>query len=305
MSGVQFLVFGAGALGSLVGGLLAQEHEVTLVGRHTHMDAVHRHGLRITGKTERVVHPGAVESLPKGKPPDIVLLTVKAYDTTSAVQELKPYWRESIFLSLQNGLGNEELLARRAAKVLGGVTELGVTFVEPGVVFHAGVGKTYVGTVKGVERDQTMEVVNTFSSCGMPCHLAEDIRTELWLKAVVNACINPLTGLLGVRNGVLSKNEDLREIIQRVIEEGVEVAAAEGIELEVDYVAERVWSVAEATADNKSSMLQDLEKGAKTEIDAISGAIVKAGRSHRIACPYNSALALLVKASEWTRQSRQ
>ncbi len=275
-----------------------------MVGRNPHVDAVRRNGLRITGKEERVVHPEALETLPRGKPPDVVLLTVKAYDTASAILKLKPYWRESIFLSLQNGLGNEELLADRAQRVLGGVTGLGVTFVEPGVVFYAGFGETYVGTVIGVEYDQTMEVVNAFTSCGMPCHLVEDIRTELWRKAVVNACINPLTGLLGVRNGVLSKSEDLMEIIQRVIEEGVEVAAAEGIELEVDQVAERVWTVVDATADNKSSMLQDLEKDRKTEIDAINGAIVKAGRSHHIACPFNSALTLLVKASEWTRRGR-
>lgn len=268
------------------------------------MDAIRRHGLKITGKTERVVHPNAVESVQEDGAHDVVLLTVKAYDTPMAVKELKQYWEESIFLSLQNGLGNEEILAKRVAKVLGGVTGQGVTFIEPGVVFHAGVGETIIGSVKGVERDQVVEVVRAFSRCGMRCNLTEDIRTELWLKAVVNACINPLTGLLGVRNGALSKNKDLREIVKVVVEEGTRVAAALGIEMDAEGVSERVWSVAEATADNKSSMLQDLERGRRTEVDAINGAIVEAGRSHHIPCPFNSALALLVKASEWARRSR-
>ncbi len=236
--------------------------------------------------------------MPPGAPPEVVLVTVKAYDTSRAVEELKPYWQESTFLSLQNGLGNEDVLADKAAKVLGGVTGQGVTFVGPGEVFHAGVGETYVGPVKGVDSEEAMRVVEAFGQCGMPCSLSQNIRRELLLKAIINACINPLTALLGIRNGTLATVEPLRELVERVAEEGVAIGAAEGIELDPKQVIQRVWSVAEATADNKSSMLQDVERGRRTEIDSINGALVELGRSSAIDCPFNSALTLLVRAKE-------
>ncbi len=301
---MRFLVFGAGALGSLVGGLLAQEHDVTLVGRRAHVEAIRKNGLEISGRTELVVRPEAMERLPADAPPEIVLVTVKAYDTPKAIRELKAYWKESTFLSLQNGLGNEEILAKRAEKVLGGVTGQGVTFVGPGKVFHAGTGETFIGPVKGVRLDQGRELVESFTQCGMPCHLTENIGAELWLKAIVNACINPLTGLLGVPNGALSTSEHIGEIVRRVVMEGTEVAGSEGIDLDAERVLQRVWAIAESTAENKSSMLQDLERGRRTEIDAINGAIVEFGRTHRIACPFNATLALLVRAKEKTPRLR-
>lgn len=291
-------MFGAGALGSLVGGLLSQRHEVVLAGRRPHVMAIRRKGLRITGRTELLVKPHSVEDISDVPTPDVILLTVKAYDTPQAVDALEPFWRTSIFLSLQNGLGNEDVLAARVERVLGGVTNHGVTFLGPGEVYHAGVGETYVGPYKGTVPQDGAEVVKAFRESGMPASLVEDIGRELWLKALLNACINPLTGLLRVRNGYILERDALRDSVGMIVEEGIKVAHSYGIHLDRDEVLERVWTVAKATAENRSSMLQDLERGRGTEVDAINGAIVELGRAKGVSCRVNSLLTLLVKAAE-------
>lgn len=291
-------MFGAGALGSLVGGLLARRHDVVLVARRDHVEAIRRHGLRITGKTEVVVRPRAIEDITGLEPPDVVLLTVKAYDTTGAMEALAPFYHTSTFLSLQNGLGNEDIIASMAAKVLGGVTTQGVTFIRPGVVRHAGVGETRIGPYSGATEEEATRVVEAFREAGMSCSLATDIRRELWLKVLVNACINPLTALLRVKNGYLRESDALGGVVRTVVEEGVSVAEAYDIHLNREEVLDRVWSVVKATADNRSSMLQDLERGRRTEVEAINGAIVRLGRQKGLECEVNALLTSLVKAAE-------
>ncbi|MCJ2520952.1 MAG: 2-dehydropantoate 2-reductase [Candidatus Thermoplasmatota archaeon] len=295
---MRFLIFGAGALGSLFGGLLSQRHEVMLVGRRVHMEAIRRNGLKIGGRTNLVVHPTAQEDIAEVESLDVVVLTVKAYDTEGALEALKPFWRKAAFLSLQNGLGNEDLLAERADRVLGGVTNQGVTFVAPGEVYHAGIGDTYIGPYRGTGLEEAAELVEAFSMCGIPSELSEDIRGELWLKTLVNACINPLTGLLEVKNGHILQSTFLTDVVREIVDEGLQVAALQGLHLDREEVLEKVWSIAEATADNISSMLQDLEKGRRTEIDSINGAIVERGREGGVSCPINSLLTNLVKALE-------
>lgn len=295
---MRFLVFGAGALGSLVGGLLSRRHETILVGRTAHVEAIRRHGLRITGTSDLVVHPGAQEGVTGSEDPDVVLVAVKAYDTPPAAEALRPFWTTALFLSLQNGLGNEETLAARARRVLGGVTNQGVTFVGPGEVRHAGVGASYVGPFQGAGREEAEAVARAFQAAGMDCHAVEDIRRELWLKALVNACINPLTALLRAPNGVLRGAGPLREIVEAVVAEGVRVATLHGIDLEAGTVLERLEGVVAATAGNRSSMLQDLERGRRTEIEAINGAIVRLAAEKGFPVPTNRLLADLIRAAE-------
>lgn len=297
---VRFLVFGAGALGSLVGGLLSQSHDTVLVGRRAHVEAIRRNGLRITGRTEAVVRPTAVERVEGTEDPDVVLVTVKAYDTSDAAEALRPFWETATFLSLQNGLGNEEALAARVARVLGGVTTHGVTFVEPGTVRHAGVGATHVGPFQGLATADARRVAAAFDEGGMECRVTEDIQRELWLKALVNACINPVTALLRAPNGVLRKAEALRTIVEAVVAEGVAAASLHGIDLGAETVRDRVATVVEATAENRSSMLQDLERGRRTEIEAINGAIVRRAEAMGGSAPVNRLLTLLVQAAEET-----
>ncbi|MFQ6012320.1 MAG: ketopantoate reductase family protein [Thermoplasmata archaeon] len=295
---MRFLVFGAGAMGSLVGGLLSQVHTTVLVGRRAHVVAIRERGLRIAGKTNLVATPEAVETLAPGADPDVVIVAVKAHDTKAAAEALNPLTETALFLSLQNGLGNEETLAASGARVLGGVTNQGVTFVGPGEVYHAGAGDTYIGPFAGTVPEEADRVAEAFNESGLPCHRTEDIRRELWLKAIVNACINPLTALLRVPNGYVLQTAAAEEVVHEVIQEGVDAAARYAIRLSAEAVFERVASVVQSTAENRSSMLQDLERKRRTEIDAINGAIARLGREGGRPAPTNALLARLIRAAE-------
>ncbi|MFQ5907461.1 MAG: ketopantoate reductase family protein [Thermoplasmata archaeon] len=297
---MRFLVFGAGAMGSLVGGLLSQQHETVLVGRRAHVEAIRERGLQITGKTQLIARPTAEEGIPPDADPDVVIVAVKAYDTEHAARTLAPLTGQALFLSLQNGLGNEETLAAAGARVLGGVTNQGITWVRPGEVHHAGEGETYIGPFEGIGPEDADDVVAAFAESGLPSHRVDDIRSELWLKAIVNACINPLTALLRVPNGYVLQTEATEQVVRNVIQEGVEVAARYDVDLAEDAVFERVAAVVQGTAANRSSMLQDLERGRRTEIEAINGAIARLGQEAGRPAPRNELLARLVRAAEGT-----
>jgi 2-dehydropantoate 2-reductase len=294
---VRVLVFGAGAVGSFFGAVLSTRHEVTLVGRSPHVEAIQQGGLLVEGRTRLHVHPRAVTDLAGVEPPDVVILTVKSYDTASAVEALRPFWRPSSFLSLQNGLGNVELLADRAAQVLGGVSYHGVTFLGPGSVRHAGAGDIWIGPFRGASPEDAERVAAAFRESGLAASVTESIAAFLWEKAVVNACFNPLTGLLHAYSGALGASDSLMECCAMVIGEAVAVARALGVTLDPDRLIERVRGVSSATARNRSSMLQDMTKGRRTEIEAINGAIHRMGADRGIECPVNQVLTLLVAAS--------
>jgi 2-dehydropantoate 2-reductase len=295
---VRFLIFGAGAMGSLVGALLGRSHDVTLVGRRPHVERIRSEGLLVSGRTDVRVRLNAIEDVADAAPPDVVILTVKSYDTAEAMAELEPLRDSATFVSLQNGLGNAETLAEHAGKVIAGVTYHGVTFVGPGEVAHAGLGETLLGPVRGTSLEDAEALARAFRACGIPTTATAAIDEALWTKAVVNACFNPLTGLLRVPSGALGRSEPLLDACAMIVEEAVRVAGALGVALDEGAMIERVRAVSDATAENRSSMLQDLERGRRTEIDAINGAIARMGEERGIACPVNRLLTRMVKAAE-------
>jgi len=294
---VRVLVFGAGAIGSLVGGLLSIENDVTLVGREAHVNAINRRGLRITGLTTRIAWPEAATEVPSHAP-DVILVSTKAYDTARAVESLRAFRGRSMFATLQNGLGNAERLAANAERVIAGTTTHGVTFVAPGEIVHAGVGDTVVGPWKGLGTADVRSFAGALTAVGIQTTVVEDVRRELWAKAVMNAAINPLTAVMRRPNGALVAGVDLRFLLGRVAREGVAAARAAGIDLDADVLAERAADVASRTADNRSSMLQDVERGHRTEIDAITGALLRVASSHGMFLAYTHALDALVRGLE-------
>jgi 2-dehydropantoate 2-reductase len=157
---MRLLVFGAGAVGSLLAARLAKRHDVTVVAREDHVRAIRERGLRVTGRTE--IHAreiaAAVSVSEVDELPDVVLVTVKSYQTAAATAALEPFWSESLFVSLQNGLGNEETLGESCARVLGAVINQGVIFVEPGKVLHAGEGETWIGPFAGTTASESETV---------------------------------------------------------------------------------------------------------------------------------------------------
>jgi 2-dehydropantoate 2-reductase len=291
---MRIAVFGAGGVGSLLGGLLSVSHEVTLVGRREHMRAVAEHGLRLSGTVEGTFRPRAIETAEGLPSQDLVLVTVKAYDTGQAVEDVTPLVdRHTLVLSVQNGLGNAERLVRAfGSRAVVGVPVLGATYLGPGEVRVSGLKEVTVGSTVG-QLGHAARLGSLLAESGIPSRISASIMAEVWSKAVVNASINPVTALVGKENGSLLQDSGLRELSRAACLEGARAAESCGVTLVDPF--DRVLEVLQATAGNRSSMLQDLDRGKRTEIDEINGALVRAGESKGLALPVNRALWVLVR----------
>ncbi|RJS71325.1 MAG: 2-dehydropantoate 2-reductase [Candidatus Syntrophoarchaeum sp. WYZ-LMO15] len=300
---MKIVVMGAGAIGSLFGGLLALRGEdVLLVGRRSHVDAINSRGLKISGMTDAIVHLRASTHPEEG---DLILFTVKSYDTEKAASSLIIN-DDTIVLSLQNGLGNEEKIAEVVGRehVIGGVTSYGALFLEPGHVSHTGIGETVIGELDGSITDRVSRLSDLLNKAGIMTSVTDSIKRKIWEKLVVNAGINAITAITGVKNGKLLEIPQLRELMRYASLEAVEVGRKQGIDLGYDLI-DRVEEVARRTAENRSSMLQDISRGKKTEIDAINGMIVRLGEEVGVDTPVNRILTLLVRGIEKSEAFRR
>ncbi len=291
-------IFGAGSLGSALGGLLAGTNEVALIGRHAHVDEIRRNGLALVGDRTRSVRPVAVESVGDLVPPELLIITTKAFDTEEAIRMCRSWTdKKTAVLTLQNGLGNLELLrAWKCSRAFGGTTTMGATLLSPGRVKVSGIGKTVIGA--DLDPAGAAMVARVFSKAGIPAAVRNDVTREIWAKAVVSACINPVTAVLRVPNGKLLVSPILSRFIREVCQECIEVARSEGIGLSSASMYARVRAVARDTSRNLSSMLQDVEHGNRTEINQINGAFCRTGRDKGIPTPLNSALVAMVDSLE-------
>jgi 2-dehydropantoate 2-reductase len=303
---MKIVVFGAGAMGSFIGGLLSRKYEVTLIGRKPHIDAINTIGLKITGETDLLCRPPSfIRVTDLETKPDLLILTVKSYDTETAIKQALPIVEDhTTILSIQNGIGNIETIKKWVdheglqSQILGGTTCHGVTFIEPGHVHHAGSGDTIIGCFDRRNTTVTEEVSKMFNSVGLNSTVTTDISGELWSKGIVNASINPITAITGLKNRYILELQGLKMLMEQTCRESVSVAKAEGIKLDVNGLIGRTHSVIRQTGENKSSMLQDLERGKRTEIDAINGVIIETAKRHGIQTPINSVLYTLVKGIE-------
>lgn len=282
------MIFGAGALGSLIGALmLKSKQNVVFIARGEQYKALKEKGLKVSGLMEEHFY---VEVYDKPVDADLVFLTVKAYDTEKAVESLKNVSFRGI-CSLQNGVGNEEILAEHFEEVVGGVTTMGANLREKGHVAFAGRGKTFLGDWKGNLASEFAEVMQR---ADMDVEVVDDIERRIWEKAGINAVINPLTALCRVRNGKV-KEEPLRSVAEKIAEECEKVMEKLGFKTNLKDL---IWEVAEKTALNRSSMLQDVENGRRTEIEFINGAFVREGRELGLDVTFNEIMLRLVRGVE-------
>lgn len=296
-------IVGAGAMGSLLSFYLSgvAGHEIWLLSdRAEHVAAIRQAGLicERAGRVEQrqVKITTATE---EAGPCDVVLVLVKAHQTARAAERARAMLHaRTLVVTLQNGLGNREVLAQAlgAQRVTQGVTMLGATLLGPGQVRHAGQGMTCFATGAN-HADLLAALVNLFQAAGLPAELRDDVEPLIWSKLVVNVGINALTALLRVPNGVLAHLPPARELMGNLVEEAVAVAAARGTPIPGDALAQ-VLAVAQATSANRSSMLQDVLRGSPTEIATINGAIVREGERLGVPTPYNRVVTGMVAALE-------
>ncbi|HLE48323.1 MAG TPA: 2-dehydropantoate 2-reductase [Candidatus Thermoplasmatota archaeon] len=299
---MKIVVFGAGAIGSLLGALLSKAHDVTLIGRRDHVNAIRKQGLTITGNLSLNVRIDAQETATPGLLPDLVLLTVKAYDTVQAVGDLAPLMGpKTILLVAQNGLGNLEVAKQRYPnhRVVAASVTVGGAMDAPGRVSWNGPGELIVGALPADEATARL-VVAAFAETGIAARAVADIRPALWRKALINAAINPLTALHRIENGPLLDDAALRKQLFAAGREAAAVMRAEGIPITDEESEALLETITKKTARNRSSMLQSVERGRPTEIDAITGKILQAARKHGIPCPVNDALFEGIKKIEAT-----
>jgi 2-dehydropantoate 2-reductase len=298
-------VLGPGALGCLLAARLHEAgEEVILVDyRPERVALLRRQGIRVQtlGGISRLA------AVPIGLPAeagarDLTIITVKAHQTAAAARDLpRLLCGGGMALTLQNGLGNLEELARQTgwARLLAGVALLGVTREGEGRVVLAGAGPIFIGIPAGsqVSPAELRQVVDLLRRAGLDGEERGDIAAALWEKLLVNVGVNPLTALLRVANGVLPELAPAWELGVAAAGEAAAVARAAGINLTAEP-GERLLQVCRATAANRSSMLQDVLAGRPTEIEALNGQVCVRGRTLGVATPVNDLLTRLVRALE-------
>jgi len=271
---MNIVIFGAGAIGSLFGSLLSKQNNVTLISRKPHVDAIRRNGLTIEDKTKLNVKVGAEESIDKIRTQtDLLILTVKSYDTETAIKEAMSIISDiTIVLSLQNGLDNIDKIKKfvYGKNIIAGVTTHGAFFSKPGLIRHTGIGKTKLGELNGDKTERLLNIKSIFNESGIKTTISTDIFKEIWIKTIINSSINPLTSIFNCKNGYLLENPVLKKIVEKICRESTNIANANDISLSYFSMIKKTKEVIVDTTENYSSMLQSIQKSKKTEIDSIN-----------------------------------
>lgn len=294
----NILLVGTGALSTLFAARLSEAgHRVSMLGTwQDGLQALSETGARITDANgvERAYRVHATSELNEVKGIKHAIVLAKSWQTKRVADQLKEVLApDGIVLTLQNGLGNRERLARNlgAGRVALGITTTGATLLGPGLVKAGGEG------IISLEQNPALAPLEAaLRSSNFNLQIVSDARSLVWGKLVINAAINPLTALLRVPNGELLNHPWARKAMSALARETAQVAEAEHVSLPFDDPIQAAEEVARKTAKNLSSMFQDVRRGAPTEIDAICGAVTKRGEKHGIETPYNRSCWQLVKA---------
>jgi 2-dehydropantoate 2-reductase len=295
---------GSGAMGSLYGGYLSKAgNEVYLVDIwKEHIENINNQGLKILEKDDvvNVTPKGVIDSKEVGKV-DLAVVFVKSIATQKALESNSSiFGDDTMVLSLQNGYGNVEDIEKfvKADNIIAGTTSHGATLLGPGKIKHAGKGKTIIGKAKGETDDRVNKIKEMLEDAGFETEVSDNVMELIWSKLLVNIGINALTAVLEIENGRLTEWEESEDLVALAVREAVKVANNSGLQFNDEEEIEHVLEIAKATAENKSSMYQDILNKRKTEIEKINGAVVKIGKEIGIETPVNETLTNLVKIKE-------
>jgi 2-dehydropantoate 2-reductase len=295
-------VMGAGAVGCYYGGMLARAgHEVTMIGRAQHVEAMRRAGLRLqTKEFDEHLEVKAATSADGVRGAKLVLVCVKSPDSGRAGEELAPHLEaDAAVLSLQNGVDNpERLAAAMKREVIGAAVYVASEMGGPGHVIHHGRGDLVIGKAASDPQAST-KIAAAFSAAGIPVTISDNVMGVLWMKLIVNCSYNALSAITQLPYGVLVQGEGIWDVMHKVVDECVAVARAGGVELPGDAHA-MVRSIAATIPAQYSSTAQDLKMRKPTEIDYLNGIVVRKGAQHGVPTPVNATLTTLVKVLETT-----
>ncbi|MBM3254304.1 MAG: 2-dehydropantoate 2-reductase [Candidatus Omnitrophica bacterium] len=300
---MKITIIGPGAMGCLLAGLLAKSgNEVWLLDKNQNRaDNIKKNGIRIEGKTDLQIKIDITTEVGKIGKADLIIIAVKSYDTIQAALSVRSIINSATYiLTLQNGIGNVENIKNvlNNPNILGGVTSHGATLLGDGLLRHAGTGDTYIGRLDGKSTTEVKTIAEIFNKSGIDTKISENIEGLLWSKLIINVGINALTAITRLNNGRLIEFEGTEGVLEKAVSEAILVAQKKNIKLIYNDPLERVKEVCRLTSANISSMLQDVLKKRKTEIEYINGAIVKEAEILGISVPVNEVLTNLVKTIE-------
>ena len=300
-------ILGAGSLGCTFGGLLTEAgHDLWMIGRKqsAHIKAMKKFGLTLVdGPATRNVSVKVATNCREVGVVDLLMVLVKSYATCEALDGAKPMiGKETITLSLQNGLGNEELLIEQLGKerVIGGKTYVGGNVVSPGRVMIGTRGKlTWIGEWDGTISERVNRIAGILTQAGVGTRGSTDIRAVIWSKLLVNVATGAISSITRLPYGELEQVREAVECGEAAVAEALAVAKADGVDLG-EIVPQEIWEKAMEGLpfDFRTSMLQDIEKGSQTEIDFINGAVVRRGQRLGVPTPVNRALVAGIKGIE-------
>ena len=301
---MRVCVVGCGAVGSLFAANLARLDDVEVWAydlARDHVDAINRDGLHLSGAGEVVGHPRATSDAAELPPCDFGIVATKAMHTSAAIAATAHAFADGCVATVQNGLGNEEVIAEHAERVIRGTTFPAGKIVAPGHVQWDVKGDTTFGPFepKGAPAEEVERLADACTRGGMPAAAVSDARGPQWRKVIFNASTNPIGALTGLTHGRVCEDTALRALVTGLVDEGKAVASAQGIELDADPEALIDHAAKpEVAYDHKASMLQDVEARRATEIDYLNGGIARFGDEHGVPTPLNRAIWALVKGLE-------
>lgn len=301
---MKIVIIGAGAMGCLFAAFLAKSKEdVWLLDKDKENAAkLNESGISLEGLSGswqvKIKATSAIADIGKA---DLILICVKSFNTKSAAEEIMPLLgRDTKILTLQNGMGNIEIISEIAGeeRVIGGVTNEGATLIALGKIRHAGRGETIIGSSSGKTPVEMRAIREIFNKAGFETKMTRDIKSLIWSKLIINVGINALSAITRLPNGKLTEYEGTKRILRDAVTEAARIAKRKRIKLIFDDPLAKVEAVCESTSENLSSMLQDVLRKKRTEVDFINGVIVRLGQELGIEVPTNKFLLDLINTIE-------
>ena len=301
---MRVAVVGCGAVGSLFAANLSLLDDVEVWAydlAQAHVDAINREGLRLSGAEDVLGRPRATADASELPPCDFGIVATKSLHTEAAIAAAAHAFAHGCVATVQNGVGNEEVLAGHVERVIRGTTFPAGRIVEPGHVQWDVKGDTTFGPFepKPAPLDEIERLAEACTRAGLPTHAVVDARGAQWRKVIFNASTNPIGALTQLTHGRVCERPELRALVSQLVDEGKAVAAAQGIALDAD--PEQLIDHAakpEVAYDHKASTLQDVLARRRTEVDWLNGGIVRFGEQHGVETPMNRAIWALVKGLE-------